>query len=181
MSNGTAPDTIVLVHGLWMTPGAGRNGFLLRGQGVQGRHADVPGIRGRGRGAPRGFHCDRHRHGSGDRRAHRGGDHGARHSSDHHGPLVRRDADPAPARPRLQRGRRRNRLGTDGGRARLSALADQVAVPGPQDPRNRHKAFGFTHDEFHYAFTNTLSEEDSRRSTTGTTSLRPATGSGPTG
>jgi pimeloyl-ACP methyl ester carboxylesterase len=35
--------------------------------------------------------------------------------------------------------------------------------PALKDPRNRHKAVGFTHDEFHYAFTNTLSEEDSRK------------------
>ena len=35
--------------------------------------------------------------------------------------------------------------------------------PALKDPRNRHKAVGFTHDEFHYAFTNTLSEEESRK------------------
>ena len=90
-------------------------------------------------------------------------DHGARHAADHHGPLVRRDADAALARPRLRRRRRGDRLGTDGGRARLSPVADQVAVPGPQGSANRHKAVGFTHDEFHYAFTNTLSEEDSQK------------------
>ena len=33
--------------------------------------------------------------------------------------------------------------------------------PALKDPRNRHKAFGFTPEEFHYAFTNTLSEEES--------------------
>ena len=32
-----------------------------------------------------------------------------------------------------------------------------------KNPGNRHKAVGFTPEEFHYAFTNTLSEEDSRR------------------
>jgi pimeloyl-ACP methyl ester carboxylesterase len=35
--------------------------------------------------------------------------------------------------------------------------------PALKDPRNRHKAFGFTPEEFHYAFTNTLGEEDSRK------------------
>jgi pimeloyl-ACP methyl ester carboxylesterase len=35
--------------------------------------------------------------------------------------------------------------------------------PALKDPRNRHRAFGFTLDEFHYAFTNTLSEEESRK------------------
>ena len=34
--------------------------------------------------------------------------------------------------------------------------------PALKDPSNRHKAFGFTHDEFHYAFTNTLAEDDSQ-------------------
>jgi len=35
--------------------------------------------------------------------------------------------------------------------------------PALKDPRNRHKACGFTPEEFHYAFTNTLSEEESRK------------------
>jgi pimeloyl-ACP methyl ester carboxylesterase len=32
-----------------------------------------------------------------------------------------------------------------------------------KNPANRHKPVGFTHDEFRYAFTNTLDEEESRR------------------
>ena len=34
--------------------------------------------------------------------------------------------------------------------------------PALKNPANRHKAVGFTPEEFHYAFTNTLSEEESR-------------------
>ena len=34
--------------------------------------------------------------------------------------------------------------------------------PALKNPANRHKAVGFTPEEFHYAFTNTLSEEDSK-------------------
>ena len=34
--------------------------------------------------------------------------------------------------------------------------------PALKNPANRHRAVGFTAEEFHYAFTNTLSEEDSR-------------------
>jgi pimeloyl-ACP methyl ester carboxylesterase len=34
--------------------------------------------------------------------------------------------------------------------------------PALKNPANRHKAVGFTPEEFHYAFTNTLTEEDSR-------------------
>ena len=33
--------------------------------------------------------------------------------------------------------------------------------PALKNPANRHKAVGFTPEEFHYAFTNTLSKEDS--------------------
>jgi pimeloyl-ACP methyl ester carboxylesterase len=32
-----------------------------------------------------------------------------------------------------------------------------------KNPKNRHKAVGFTPEEFHYAFTNTLSEEESAK------------------
>jgi pimeloyl-ACP methyl ester carboxylesterase len=35
--------------------------------------------------------------------------------------------------------------------------------PALAHPSRRHDAFGFTHDQFHYAFTNTLSEEDSQK------------------
>src|ERR671915_1753312 len=33
--------------------------------------------------------------------------------------------------------------------------------PFPQKPANRHRAVGFTKEQFHYAFANTLSREDS--------------------
>ncbi|MFC4553985.1 alpha/beta hydrolase [Georgenia faecalis] len=35
-------------------------------------------------------------------------------------------------------------------------------LPALRNPANRHKAVGFTPEEFHYAFTNTLTEEESR-------------------
>jgi pimeloyl-ACP methyl ester carboxylesterase len=35
--------------------------------------------------------------------------------------------------------------------------------PALKNPANRHRAVGFTPEEFHYAFTNTLSEEDSKK------------------
>jgi pimeloyl-ACP methyl ester carboxylesterase len=35
--------------------------------------------------------------------------------------------------------------------------------PALKNPANYHRAVGFTPDEFHYAFANTLSEEDSRK------------------
>jgi pimeloyl-ACP methyl ester carboxylesterase len=35
--------------------------------------------------------------------------------------------------------------------------------PALKNPANRHKAVGFTAEEFHYAFTNTLTEEEARK------------------
>jgi pimeloyl-ACP methyl ester carboxylesterase len=41
----------------------------------------------------------------------------------------------------------------------------QIKAPFPvlKNPANRHKAVGFTHEQWHYAFTNTFSAEESRR------------------
>jgi pimeloyl-ACP methyl ester carboxylesterase len=49
------------------------------------------------------------------------------------------------------------------GRARRSPVPDQGHAPGPEDPANRHRAVGFTHEQWQYAFTNTFSEDESRR------------------
>ena len=38
----------------------------------------------------------------------------------------------------------------------------RATFPVLKNPANRHKAVGFTPEQFHYAFTNTLSEEESR-------------------
>jgi pimeloyl-ACP methyl ester carboxylesterase len=38
----------------------------------------------------------------------------------------------------------------------------KATFPVLGNPANRHRAVGFTHDQFHYAFTNTCSEEASR-------------------
>lgn len=46
---------------------------------------------------------------------------------------------------------------------RVSPLSQARSLfPALKNPANRHKAVGFTPDEFHYAFTNTLTEEESR-------------------
>jgi len=39
----------------------------------------------------------------------------------------------------------------------------KATFPVLKNPANRHRAVGFTHEQWHYAFTNTLSEEESRR------------------
>jgi pimeloyl-ACP methyl ester carboxylesterase len=46
---------------------------------------------------------------------------------------------------------------------RVSPVSQAKSLfPALKNPANRHRAVGFTPEEFHYAFTNTLSEEDSR-------------------
>jgi hypothetical protein len=47
----TNPETIVLIHGFWVTPRSWEE--VLRGEGLYGPRPCVPGVRGRGRGAPR--------------------------------------------------------------------------------------------------------------------------------
>ena len=49
---------------------------------------------------------------------------------------------------------------TEGVRVNPPAQAKSL-FPILKNPANRHKAVGFTPEEFHYAFTNTLSKEDS--------------------
>ena len=39
----------------------------------------------------------------------------------------------------------------------------KATFPVLRNPANRHKAVGFTHEQWHYAFTNGFSEEESRR------------------
>jgi pimeloyl-ACP methyl ester carboxylesterase len=39
----------------------------------------------------------------------------------------------------------------------------KATFPVLKNPANRHKAVGFTHEQWHYAFTNTFSDEESRR------------------
>ena len=85
-----------------------------------------------------------------------------RDPADHHGPLVRRHPDPAAARPRprLRPASSIDSAPTEG--VRVNPLSQAKSLfPALKNPANRHKAVGFTPEEFHYAFTNTLTEEDS--------------------
>ena len=46
---------------------------------------------------------------------------------------------------------------------RVNPLSQAKSLfPALKNPANRHKAVGFTPEEFHYAFTNTLTAEDSK-------------------
>ena len=120
------PDTIVLIHGLWMTHGAGSTGKAVRGQRLQGARSRVARNGERGGGdqrRPLAAREARHRH---DRRPLRGHHPRSRQRADHHGPLVRRRLHADPARPRLRRSRRRHRSGHGQGCARPAALDDSA-------------------------------------------------------
>jgi pimeloyl-ACP methyl ester carboxylesterase len=54
-----------------------------------------------------------------------------------------------------------NSAPTEGVRV-LPPVQAKALFPALKHPGNRHRAFGFTAEEFHYAFTNTLSAEQSR-------------------
>jgi pimeloyl-ACP methyl ester carboxylesterase len=54
-----------------------------------------------------------------------------------------------------------NSAPTEGVRA-LPLSQIKSTFPVFKNPANRHRAVGLTHEEWHYAFTNTFSEEDSR-------------------
>src|SRR5688500_20196238 len=45
----------------------------------------------------------------------------------------------------------------------VQTCALPISFPVLKNPANRHKAVGFTHEQWHYAFTNTFDEEESRR------------------
>ena len=66
---------------------------------------------------------------------------------------------------------------------RVNPLSQAKSLfPALKNPANRHRAVGFTPEEFHYAFTNTLSRGGlARRSGSATPSRPRATGSGRTG
>ena len=81
---------------------------------------------------------------------------------DHHGPLVRRrdHRDPAGPGPRCRRA-----SGSTPPRCAASPSCRcrrcASAFPVLKSPANNHRAVALTAEQFHYAFTNTLSEEES--------------------
>src|SRR5215217_6297186 len=113
-----APDTIVLIHGLWVTPRSWEK-WVERYEG-KGYRVLAP--------AYRGFDypcCSR------APREHRKR---AREPPDHHGPLGRRSVYPDPPRPRLRCSGSCHRLRACRGCQGNSALTDQGLLPDPQEP-----------------------------------------------
>ena len=134
----------------------------LREQGLPRDRARLSRVRGRGRGPQPGSHSDRGAHGPRRRRAPREDRRRARQAADPRRPLRRRNLRAAPPRPRLRRRRRAiNSAPTEGVRVTPPAQIKSL-FPALKNPANRHRAVGFTHEQWHYAFTNTFSEEESR-------------------
>ena len=99
-----------------------------------------------------------------DHRAPRGGRRRPRLAAHHHGPLGRRRLHADPARPRLRRRRGGDQLGADRGRQGGAAVADPRGLPGAEEPRQPPQGRRASrYEQWHYAFTNTFSEEESRR------------------
>ena len=172
----TAPDTIVLIHGFWVTPRSWEDWiahYEARATGAR------PGVSRASRSRSRRCNADptpiEDADGAGDHRASRGAS-SARSSAP---PIIMgHSAGGAFTQILLDHG-----YGA-AGVAINSAPTEGVQVvplsqikstfPVLKNPANRHKAVGFTFEQWHYAFTNTFSEERvAARSTSATTSRRP--------
>ena len=136
-SRPTPPDTIVLIHGFWVTPAqlGGLEG-ALRGQGLPRADPGLPGLRGRGRGAQRRPDADRGADPPEDHRAPRGRDRASwtsRRSSSGHsagGASLQLLLDRG-----LRRGRRGAQLGAHRGRPGAAAVPAEVDVRGASRTR----------------------------------------------
>ena len=132
----TTPDTIVLIHGFWVTPRSWEDWIArYESRGLPRPRPRLSRLRGRGRGTERRPHADREADGSGGHRAPRVGRRRARRASDPDGSFRRRRVHAAPDGSRLRRGRRRDQLGADRRRQARAAVADQGDVPRAQEPR----------------------------------------------
>lgn len=161
--SGTHPDTVVLVHGLWMTPRSWEHwvahyeakGLKVVAPAYPGFEVEVEALRD----AP-------------DVIARLG----VPETVDHLAAVVE-GLDAAPiiighsfggtltqlllARGLGAAGVVIDSAPTEG--VRVNPLSQVKSLfPALKNPANRHKAVGFTPKEFHYAFTNTLTEEESR-------------------
>ncbi|MEV0789548.1 alpha/beta hydrolase [Kribbella sp. NPDC050459] len=163
MSDNRRPDTVVLVHGLWMTPRSWENwvqhyqakGFTVLTPGYPGFDIEVEGLRT-----------------SPDIIANLT----VPETLDHLATVIEKIETPpiiighsfGGTLTQLLLARGLGSAGvvvdsapTEG--VRVSPLSQAKSLfPALKNPANRHKAVGFTPEEFHYAFTNTLSEEESK-------------------
>ena len=163
MTANATPDTIVLVHGLWMTPRSWEHwvthyeakGFHVVTPGYPGFEIEVEGLRE-----------------NPDLIANLT----VNETVDHLAEVVQQVESPpiimghsfGGTLTQLLLARGLGAAGvvidsapTEGVRVQPISQARSL-FPALKNPANRHKAVGFTPEEFHYAFTNTLSEEDSK-------------------
>ena len=161
----TTPDTIVLIHGFWVTPRSWEDwiahyeakGFRVLAPAYPGFEVEVEALNA----DPTPIEALTVPQIVEHLEAVVGG---ARLAADHHGPLGRRRVHPDPARPRLRRRRRGHQLGADRGRQDRSRC--RRSGRRSRCSRTRPTATGpsgFTPEQWHYAFTNTFSDEESQR------------------
>ena len=160
----TGPDTIVLVHGLWMTPRSWEHwvayyeakGYTVLTPGYRGFEIEVEGLRADPDVIARLTVPE---------------------TVDHLAAVIESVATPpiiighsfGGTLTQLLLARGLGSAGvvidsapTEG--VRVTPLSQARSLfPALKNPANRHGAVAFTPDEFHYAFTNTLSDEDSLR------------------
>ena len=160
----TTPDTIVLIHGFWVTPRSWEHWIdPLREQGLHRARPGLSRVRGRGGGPERRPVADRGRSPCRRSSSHLEAVVGrTRQAADPDRPFRRRGVHPGPARPRLRRGRRRDQLGTHRGCPGHPLSQVRSTFPVLKNPANRHRAVGFTLEQWHYAFTNTFTEDESK-------------------
>ncbi|AZG44475.1 alpha/beta hydrolase [Gordonia insulae] len=159
----STPDTIVLIHGLWMTPRSWdhwvthyeNKGFRVLTPAYPGFEIEVEALRENPRIIAELTVPD---------------------TVDHLASIIT-DLPTPPILIGHSFGGTMTQLLVDRGLGAAAVVVDSAPTEGVRvnppsqlrslfpilkNPANRHKAAGFTHDEFRYAFTNTLNEEDSR-------------------
>ena len=129
------PDSIVLIHGFWVTPRSWEHWKThYEAKGFTVHTPAYPGLRGRGRGAARRSHPDCRPDHRGHRVPPRDVSRHARHAADLDGSLRRRRVHASRDGPRLRLRRRRPQLSTHRGCTGDAVDAVALGVPGAQEP-----------------------------------------------
>ncbi|MCP3141891.1 alpha/beta hydrolase [Pyxidicoccus xibeiensis] len=159
----TKPDTIVLIHGLWMTPRSWEHwserfksrGFKVLAPAYPGLEVEVEALRNDPSPIEKLT---------------------IEHVAHHYEAFIRGMESPpilmghsfggALVQMMLDRGLGAAGVAIDSvptkGVLRLPFTTIRATLPVLSNPANRNRAVPFTHEQFHYAFTNTLTEEKSR-------------------
>ena len=158
----TAPDTIVLIHGFWVTRGRGSTGgpvyeakgFTVHTPAYPGFEVEVEALRDdphHRRPDPRGRRRPTSRHSSTP----------STPQADPDGSLRQWFLRPSRDGPRLRVRRRRAQLGTTEGIRTTPWTQLHSMFPALKNPLNHHRAVGVRRQQWKYAFTNTYTDEES--------------------